>query len=68
MTGKDAKPTIIRQRAVSGFSLLVLMGITLFGSPYSHAQNSRAAALTEQSEFLPVREAYRLGGAVTPQG
>ena len=30
MTGKDAKPTIIRQRAVSGFSLLALMGFFLF--------------------------------------
>ena len=35
MTGKDAKPTIIRQRAVSGFSLLALMGLFLFGSPHS---------------------------------
>ena len=68
MPGKDAKPKITRHWALSGFYLLVLMGITLFGSPYSHAQNSLAAALKEQSEFLPVREAYRLDGAVTPQG
>ncbi|MGB1139053.1 MAG: protein-disulfide reductase DsbD domain-containing protein, partial [Luminiphilus sp.] len=68
MTGKDAKPTIIRQLALSGFSLLALMGFFLFGSPHSHAQNSLAAALQQQSEFLPVREAYRLDGAITPQG
>ena len=68
MPGKDAKPKITRQWALSGFYLLVLMGISLFGSPYSHAQNSLAAALQQQSEFLPVREAYRLDGAITPQG
>ena len=68
MTGKDAKPTITRQRALSGFSLLALMGLFLFGSPHSHSQNNLAAALQQQSEFLPVREAYRLDGDITPQG
>jgi hypothetical protein len=68
VTGKDAKPQITRQCALSGFSLLALMGLFLFGSPHSHSQNSLAAALQQQSEFLPVREAYRLDGAITPQG
>ena len=68
MTGKDAKPQITRQCALSGISLLVLIGMFLFGSPHNHSQNSLAAALQQQSEFLPVREAYRLDGAITPQG
>jgi thiol:disulfide interchange protein DsbD len=67
VTGKDAKPQIIRHGALSGFYLLVLMGMFLFGSTHSHSQNSLAAALEQQSEFLPVREAYRLDGAITKQ-
>jgi len=57
MTGMDANPQITRQCALSGLSLLVLMGMFLFSSPHSHSQNSLAAALQQQSEFLPVREA-----------
>ena len=68
MTGKDAKPQFTRHWALSGFYLLMLMGVFLFGSPHSQSQNSLAAALQQQSEFLPVREAYRLDGAITPQG
>lgn len=68
MTGKDAKPQFTRHWALSGFYLLMMMGIFLFGSPHSQSQNSLAAALQQQSEFLPVREAYRLDGAITPQG
>ncbi|MCH1610695.1 MAG: thioredoxin family protein [Luminiphilus sp.] len=68
MTGKDAKPQFTRHWALSGCYLLMLMGIFLFSSPHSQSQNSLAAALQQQSEFLPVREAYRLDGAITPQG
>ncbi len=45
----------------SGLATLLL----LFSlSPTGQAQNSLAAALQAQSEFLPVREAYRLDGAL----
>jgi thiol:disulfide interchange protein len=46
------------------FTLLLLLAL----SPTGQAQNSLAAALQAQSEFLPVREAYRLDGALTPDG
>ena len=36
MPGKDAKPKITRHWALSGFYLLVLMGITLFGLSLIH--------------------------------
>ena len=49
----------------SGIATLLL----LFSlSPTGQAQNSLAAALQAQSEFLPVREAYRLDGALLGDG
>ncbi|MEK9623850.1 MAG: protein-disulfide reductase DsbD domain-containing protein [Halieaceae bacterium] len=49
----------------SGLATLLL----LFSlSPTGQAQNSLAAALQAQSEFLPVREAYRLDGALLGDG
>ena len=65
MTGRDAKPLVTRQWALSRFYLLVLVYISLFCSPYSNSQDSLAAALLQQSKFLPVKEAYRLDGAIT---
>ena len=46
------------------FTLLLLFAL----SPTGQAQNSLAAALQAQSEFLPVREAYRLDGALLGDG
>ena len=46
------------------FTLLLLLAL----SPTGQAQNSLAAALQAQSEFLPVREAYRLDGALLGDG
>ncbi|MEK9585308.1 MAG: protein-disulfide reductase DsbD domain-containing protein [Halieaceae bacterium] len=46
------------------FTLLLLLSL----SPTGQAQNSLAAALQAQSEFLPVREAYRLDGALLGDG
>ena len=65
MTGMDAKLIF----AIWARALLkrVSHSPTTFSSPTVHAQNSLAAALQEQSEFLPVREAYRLDGALTPE-
>ena len=37
-------------------------------SDISNSQNSLAAALLQQSKFLPVKEAYRLDGAITSPG
>ena len=68
MTGKDAKPLVTRQWALSRFYLLVLVYISLFCSPYSNSQDSLAAALLQQSKFLPVKDAYRLDGAITSPG
>ena len=68
MTGKDAKRQITRQWARSSFYLLMLAFVLLLGSQHSYSQESLAAALQQKSEFLPVREAYRLDGAITPQG
>ena len=68
MTGKDASATP-RRAAISvwlaGFATALLL---LAGQPAAHAQNSLAEALQQQSEFLPVREAYQLDGAVTADG
>ena len=68
MTGKDAKPLVTRQWALSRFYLLVLVYISLLCSPYSNSQDSLAAALLQQSKFLPVKDAYRLDGAITSPG
>ena len=68
MTGKDASTTPPRAAIslwLAGFATALLL---LAGQPAAHAQNSLAEALQQQSEFLPVHEAYQLDGAVTADG
>ena len=68
MTGRDA---ILKAPSRWAFAFLALVTLTLpllVNSPPGHAQNSLAQALQQQSEFLPVREAYQLDGDVTAQG
>ena len=66
MTGMDAK--LFAKWAKSCCRGLAILGLLLPLSTVAQAQNSLAAALQAQSEFLPVREAYRLDGAITPAG
>ena len=66
MTGPGAK--LFVKWAKASFQRLVILTLLLPFSAAVQAQNSLAAALQAQSEFLPVREAYRLNGAVTPGG
>ena len=66
MTGPGAK--LFVKWAKASFQRLVILTLLLPFSAVVQAQNSLAAALQAQSEFLPVREAYRLNGAVTPGG
>ena len=66
MTGMDAK--LFAKWAKSCCRGLAILGLLLPLSTVAQAQNSLAAALQAQSEFLPVREAYRLDGAITPGG
>jgi thiol:disulfide interchange protein len=68
MIGRDAisNSSAYSFRAWLGF-LLLACSLHL-QSPAGQAQNSLATALQQQSEFLPVREAYRLDGAVTADG
>jgi len=66
MSGMDAKLFARWARALS--SGITLLALLLSFSTAGQAQNSLAAALQAQSEFLPVREAYRLDGALTPDG
>lgn len=66
MSGKDAKRVTRWARTLS--SGMALFALLLSFSSAGQAQNSLAAALQAQSEFLPVREAYRLDGALTPDG
>ena len=68
MIGKDAMLSI-PQRALAALVSLVMLTLSLtVASPAALAQNSLADALRQQSEFLPVREAYQLDGAVTSEG
>ena len=68
MTGKDAMLNPFC-RALTGLVGLVMLAVSLtIASPTALAQNSLADALRQQSEFLPVREAYQLDGAVTREG
>ncbi|MEC8112972.1 MAG: hypothetical protein VX121_09475, partial [Pseudomonadota bacterium] len=67
MTGPGAKKLFVKW-AKASFQRLVILTLLLPFSAAVQAQNSLAAALQAQSEFLPVREAYRLNGAVTPGG
>ena len=66
MNGMDAKLFAGWARTLS--SGMALFAMLLSFSSAGQAQNSLAAALQAQSEFLPVREAYRLDGALTPDG
>lgn len=66
MTGMDAK--LFAKWAKACCRGLAILGLLLPLSIVAQAQNSLAAALQAQSEFLPVREAYRLDGAITPAG
>ena len=66
MTGMDAK--LFAKWAKACCRGLAILGLLLPLSTLAQAQNSLAAALQAQSEFLPVREAYRLDGAITPEG
>ena len=66
MTGMDAK--LFAKWAKACCRGLVILGLLLPLSTVAQAQNSLAAALQAQSEFLPVREAYRLDGAITLGG
>ena len=68
MTGKDAMLST-PHRALAALVSLVMLALSLtLSSPAALAQNSLADALRQQSEFLPVREAYQLDGAVTSDG
>ena len=66
MTGMDATIFARWARTLSGGLATLLLLFSL--SPTGQAQNSLAAALQAQSEFLPVREAYRLDGALLGDG
>ena len=66
MTGMDAK--LFAKWAKACCRGLAILGLLLPLSTVAQAQNSLAAALQAQSEFLPVREAYRLDGAITRAG
>jgi thiol:disulfide interchange protein DsbD len=68
MTGKDAMLST-PHRALAALVSLIMLALSLtLSSPVALAQNSLADALRQQSEFLPVREAYQLDGAVTSDG
>ena len=68
MTGKDAMLST-PHRALAALVSLVMLALSLtLSSPAALAQNSLADALRQQSEFLPVREAYQLDGALTSDG
>ena len=68
MIGRDATSIASNFRFRAWLSFLLLAYSVLLHSPTGQAQKSLAAALQQQSEFLPVREAYRLDGALTADG
>lgn len=68
MIGRDAASIKSAYRLKAWLSFFVLTCSMILQSPIGQAQNSLAAALQQQSEFLPVREAYRLDGALTADG
>ena len=68
MIGRDATSIASAYSFKAWLSFLLLACSVLLHSPAGQAQNSLAAALQQQSEFLPVREAYRLDGALTADG
>ncbi|MDP7408274.1 MAG: protein-disulfide reductase DsbD family protein, partial [Luminiphilus sp.] len=65
MIGRDATSIASTFRFRAWLSFLLLACSVLLHSPTGQAQNNLAAALQQQSEFLPVREAFRLDGALT---
>ena len=68
MTGKDASAAP-RHVGISAWLVSFATALLLLTSqPAVEAQNSLAEALQQQSEFLPVREAYQLDGALTADG
>ena len=68
MIGRDAAFIKSAYGFKAWLSFFVLTCSMILQSPIGQAQNSLAAALQQQSEFLPVREAYRLDGALTADG
>ncbi len=68
MIGRDATSIASTFRFRAWLKFLLLACSVLLHSPTGQAQNSLAAALQQQTEFLPVREAYRLDGALTADG
>ena len=68
MIGRDATSTASTYGLKAWLSFIALACSLLLQSPSGQAQNSLAAALQQQSEFLPVREAYRLDGALAADG
>lgn len=66
MTGGNATLGTLSRRLTATLALVVLAWASF--SPQGYSQNSLAEALQQQSEFLPIREAYQLDGAVTPEG
>ena len=68
MIGRDAASIKSAYGFKAWLSFFVLTCSMMLQSPIGQAQNSLAAALQQQSEFLPVREAYRLDGALTADG
>ena len=66
MTGGNATLYACCRRLMAVVALTLLAGATL--TPQAYSQNSLAEALQQQSEFLPVREAYQLDGALTRDG
>ena len=68
MIGRDATSIASTYGLKAWLSFIALACSLLLQSPSGQAQNSLAAALQQQSEFLPVREAYRLDGALAADG
>ena len=68
MIGRDAISISSAYSFRAWLGFLLLACLLFLQSPVGQTQNSLAAALQQQSEFLPVREAYRLNGAVTADG
>ena len=65
MIGRDATSIASNYSFGAWLGFVLLACSALLHSPTGQAQNSLASALQQQTEFLPVREAYRLDGAVT---
>jgi len=68
MIGRDATSIASTYGIRAWLSFLLIACSVLLHSPTGQTQNSLATALQQQSGFLPVREAYRLDGAVTADG